>query len=75
MKTGASEDDRAASSKLTERVKMIVVIEVHHAEPLISPVYHDETTTEADVLETYRARFARLHERRAYRYASRDQPR
>jgi Pyridoxamine 5'-phosphate oxidase len=34
--------------------------------PLISPVY-DDGTTEADVLETYRARFARLHERRAHR--------
>lgn len=57
---------RAGGSRLTGRVKAIVVIEVHHAEPLISPVYDDGTTTEADVLETYRARFARLHERRAH---------
>jgi hypothetical protein len=55
---------RADGSKLTERVKAIVVIEVHHAEPLISPAYDDGTTTEADVRETHRVRFARLHERR-----------
>ena len=58
---------RAGASKLTGRVKAIVVIEVHHTEPLISPVYDDRATTEADVLETHRARFARLHERRARR--------
>jgi len=29
---------RAGGSKLTGRVKAIVVIEVHHAKPLISPV-------------------------------------
>ena len=56
---------RADGSKLTGRVKAIVVIEVHHAEPLISPVYDDPATTEADVLEAHRARLARLHERRA----------
>ena len=56
---------RAGGSKLTGRVKAIVVIEVQHAEPLISPVYDDATTTEADVLESHRARFARLHERHA----------
>jgi predicted pyridoxine 5'-phosphate oxidase superfamily flavin-nucleotide-binding protein len=64
---GGIERMRAGGSKLTGRVKAIVVIEVHHAEPLISPVYDDGTTTEAGVLETYRARFARLHERRAHR--------
>jgi hypothetical protein len=42
---------RAGGSKLTGRVKAIVVIEVYHAKPLISPVYDDQTTTEADVLE------------------------
>jgi uncharacterized protein len=57
---------RAAGSKLTGRVKAIVVIEVQHAEPLISPVYDDGTTTEADVLETHHARFATLHERPAH---------
>lgn len=58
---------RAGGSKLTERVKAIVVIGVYHAEPLISPVYDDGTTSEADMLETHRGRFARLHEHRAHR--------
>ncbi len=53
---------RAGGSRLAERVKAIIVIEVQHAEPLISPVYDDGTTAEADVLDTHRARFARLHE-------------
>jgi Pyridoxamine 5'-phosphate oxidase len=48
-------------------VNVIVVIEVDHAEPLVSPVHDDGSTTEADVLETHRARFARLHKRRARR--------
>ena len=64
---GGVERMRASGSKLTGRVKTIVLIEVRHAEPLISPAYHDRTTTEADMLETHRARFARLHERRARR--------
>ncbi len=57
---------RAGGSKLTGRVKAIVVIEVQHAEPLISPVYDDGTTTEADMLEIHRARFASLHERHGH---------
>ncbi len=60
---------RAAGSKLTNRVRAIVVIEVHRAEPLISPAYDDGTATEADIVEIHRARFARLHERRALRQA------
>jgi len=55
---------RADGSKLTGRIKAVVVIEVRHAEPLISPAYDDGTTTEADILETHRAGFAGLHERR-----------
>ena len=55
----------AGGSQLTGRVKAIVVIEVQHAEPLVSPVYDDGTATEADVLRTHRKRFASLHERRA----------
>jgi hypothetical protein len=55
---------RAGGSTLTGRVKTVVVIEVRHAEPLISPAYDDGTATEADMLETHRARFAGLHERR-----------
>jgi predicted pyridoxine 5'-phosphate oxidase superfamily flavin-nucleotide-binding protein len=58
---------RADGSKLTGRVKAIVVIEVHHAAALVSPVYDDGAATEADVLQTHRARFARLHERYAGR--------
>jgi predicted pyridoxine 5'-phosphate oxidase superfamily flavin-nucleotide-binding protein len=54
----------AAGSKLTGRVKAIVVIEVQHAAPLVSPAYDDGTMTEADMLEAHRARFDRLHERR-----------
>ena len=54
---------RADGSKLTERVEAIVVIEVRHAAPLVSPAYDDGATTEADMLETQRARFARLHAR------------
>ena len=53
---------RADGSKLTGRVKAVVVIEVRHAEPLISPAYDDGATTEADMLEIHRARFARLHD-------------
>ena len=58
---------KADGSKLTERVEAIVVIEVRHAAPLVSPAYDDGATTEADMLETQRARFARLHERHARR--------
>ena len=58
---------RADGSKLTERVEAIVVIEVRHAAPLVSPAYDDGATTEADMLETQRARFARLHARGLYK--------
>ena len=56
---------RADGSTLTGRVKAIVVIEVRYAAPLVSPAYDDGTTTEAEMLESQRARFARLHERHA----------
>ena len=58
---------RADGSKLTGRVKAIVMIEVQDAAPLVSPAYDDGTTTEAEMLETQRARFARLHERQVGR--------
>jgi uncharacterized protein len=58
---------RAAGSKLTGRAKAIVVIEVRHAAPLISPAYEDGTTTEADMVQAHHARFARLHEHHASR--------
>ena len=54
---------RADGSKLTGRVMAIVMIEVRDAAPLVSPAYDDGTTTEAEMLQTQRARFARLHER------------
>lgn len=37
------------------------VIEVREARALVSPAYDDGITTEADVIATHRARFARLH--------------
>jgi predicted pyridoxine 5'-phosphate oxidase superfamily flavin-nucleotide-binding protein len=58
---------RADGSKLTGRVQAIVVIEVRYAAPLVSPAYDDGTTTEAEMLQSQRARFARLHERQASR--------
>jgi hypothetical protein len=54
---------RADGSQLTGRVKAIVMIEVQHAAPLVSPAYDDGATTEAEMLETQCARFARLHGR------------
>lgn len=47
---------------LLDRVKTIVVIEVQKAWELVSPAYDDGTTTEADVMRRFQARFARLHE-------------
>jgi hypothetical protein len=43
------------------------MIEVRDAAPLVSPAYDDGTTTEAEMLQTQRARFARLHERQVSR--------
>ena len=47
---------------LLDRVKAIVVIEVQEASVLVSPVYDDDTTTEADVIRRFQERFVRLHE-------------
>jgi hypothetical protein len=52
---------RRAGSSLTDRVRAIVVIEVREARALVSPAYDDGITTEAEVIATHRARFARLH--------------
>jgi hypothetical protein len=52
---------REAGSTLVDRVKAIVVIEVREARPLVSPAYDDGTTTEADMIRTFRARFNSLH--------------
>jgi uncharacterized protein len=54
---------RQQGSKLVDRVKAIVVIEVQQARPLVSPVYDDGTTSEAEMVRIFEARFARLHER------------
>lgn len=58
---------RADGSKLTGRVRAIVVIEVRDAAPLVSPAYDDGATTEAEMLESQWARFTRLRDRRAAR--------
>lgn len=49
-------------TNLLDRVKAIVVIEVREASDLVSPAYDDGTTTEADVIRRFQARFAHLHE-------------
>jgi hypothetical protein len=54
---------RQEGSKLVDRVKAIVVIEVQQARPLVSPAYDDGTTSEAEMVRIFEARFARLHER------------
>jgi predicted pyridoxine 5'-phosphate oxidase superfamily flavin-nucleotide-binding protein len=53
---------REAGSKLVDRVKAIVVIEVREARPVVSPAYDDGVATEADMIRTFQTRFARLHE-------------
>jgi hypothetical protein len=47
---------------LVDRVNAIVVIEVREARALVSPAYDDGTATEADMIRTFQARFAELHE-------------
>ena len=47
---------REGGSKLVDRAKAIVVVEVHEARPLTSPVYDDGSVTEAEVEALYRAR-------------------
>jgi hypothetical protein len=55
--------EEGTTPRLIDRVKAIVVIEVRQARPLISPASDDGTTTEADMLRVFQARFARLHDR------------
>ena len=52
---------RRTGSTLVDRAAAIVVIEVREARPVVSPIYDDGTATEADVIRTFQARFARLH--------------
>jgi predicted pyridoxine 5'-phosphate oxidase superfamily flavin-nucleotide-binding protein len=58
---GAVEQMRAAGSTLVDRVKAIVVIDVREARPVVSPAYDDGTLAEADVVRSWRERFAALH--------------
>jgi predicted pyridoxine 5'-phosphate oxidase superfamily flavin-nucleotide-binding protein len=52
---------REAGSTLVGRVKAIVLIEVLEARAVVSPAYDSDAVTEADMVRTFRARFARLH--------------
>ena len=52
---------REAGSTQGDRVNAVVVVEVREARALVSPVYDDGMATEAEVIQTFRARFARLH--------------
>jgi len=52
---------RKGGSKLVDRVRTIVIVEVREARELVSPAYDDGSLSEADVIRTYRERFAALH--------------
>jgi hypothetical protein len=52
---------REAGSTQGNRVNSVVVIAVREARALVSPVYDDGAATEAEVIQTFQARFARLH--------------
>ena len=52
---------RAAGSKLVDRVRAIVVIDVQRAEAVISPAYDDGTVTEDDLVRANLERFSRIH--------------
>jgi uncharacterized protein len=53
---------REAGSTLAGRVNAIVLIEVREARPVVSPAYEDGLVSEADMVRTFRARFAQLHQ-------------
>jgi len=53
---------REGGSTLIDRVRAIVVIEVHEARPLVSPAYDDGAVTDEEMIRTFQARFARVHE-------------
>jgi predicted pyridoxine 5'-phosphate oxidase superfamily flavin-nucleotide-binding protein len=52
---------RAEGSTLVDRVKAIVVIEVVEARAIVSPAYDGGEIGEAEMIRTFRSRFARLH--------------
>ena len=53
---------REAGSTLADRVNAVVLIEVREARPVVSPAYDDGMVTERDMVRTFWARFAQLHE-------------
>ena len=55
---------RAGGSRLADRVRAIVVLEVRRAEPITSPAY-DAGADEAQLVDAFRARFEELHPRRS----------
>ena len=57
----ALERMREAGSTLVDRVRAIVVVEVREARPVVSPVYDGSAVSEAEIVRTFQARFARLH--------------
>jgi uncharacterized protein len=52
------EELRAAGSTLVDRARHIVVVEVHEARPVVSPIYDDGAVSEKEVIALYRERFA-----------------
>jgi uncharacterized protein len=52
---------RETGSSLADRVRAIVVVEVREVRPVVSPAYDDGTLSEAEVVEIFRERLARLH--------------
>ncbi len=53
---------RTAGSRLVDRVKAIVVIDVHEARPVVSPAYDEGSISEAEMIRIFQRRFAELHE-------------
>jgi uncharacterized protein len=47
---------RAGGSRLIDRVRAVVVIEVREARPVVSPAYDDGATTEADMIQLWTSR-------------------
>jgi len=52
---------RETGSRLADRVRAIVVVEVREARAVVSPAYDDGTVTEGEVVGIFRERYANLH--------------
>ena len=52
---------RSAGSTLGHRVRTIVIVEVVEARAITSPAYDGGDISEAEMVNTFRSRFARLH--------------